>query len=84
MAGTEVIHFPRGVQLPRHRSFAARFRSEPLARPPPQSTELAVPRVLDSSQQERALHSASIRMCGSRSEFILARTTAKHAAPMTN
>jgi len=35
MAGTEVIYFPSGLQLPWRQDFPARFPPEPVANSPP-------------------------------------------------
>lgn len=35
MAGTEVIYFPFGLQLPRRQDFPAHFSPEPVANSPP-------------------------------------------------
>ena len=40
MAGTEVIYFPFGLQLPRRQDFPARFRPEPVAKSPPLAIRL--------------------------------------------
>lgn len=41
MAGTEVIYFPFGLQLPGRQDFPARFPPEPVANSPPLAIRLS-------------------------------------------
>jgi len=61
MAGTEVIYFPFGLQLPERQDFPARFPPEPVANSPPLAIHL--PGVL-SFRPRNGFNSAAVSLKG--------------------
>ncbi len=61
MAGTEVIYFPFGLQLPRRQDFPAHFSPEPVANSPPLAILLLA--VL-SFRLRNGFNSAAVRLKG--------------------
>lgn len=69
MAGTEVIYFPFGLQLPRRQDFLNYFPPEPVANSPPLAIpsptvlSLRIPGIFSSRLTERNLLNESGCLC---------------------